>query len=767
MFFRSAVEFLVNIFISLVFSKFRIMAKSNFRSFFYSIVLPSILAIILFVISIYAIIIPVFERNMLDRKKEMIAELTNIAWSLLEEYNAEYNDSLLRLSEAKSIAAAKIKEIRYGKEKKDYFWITDMQPQMIMHPYKKELVGKNLNDYADPEGKKLFVEAVNIVKEKGEGYVDYLWQWKDDSTRIVPKLSYVKGFDEWGWIVGTGIYLEDVNQEIKALEKKLIRVSLAITAVISIFLLFIVRQSLRIERRRKNAESSLKASKQKYQSLVEASVDGTLMLQNHKIVFSNQKLNRMLGITAMEISNLSFNDIFELQWDTAYQKITTPDKSFTFETKLKQAVPEQKEVVVTISKVDYGRSESFIVIVKDLSQQSKLKSDTLHLSEEIQTSILLMNQPIKNYIQEYIKCELNITVEDAALLMSKNNKSAIFIAQQGKIIGVITDSDLRKRILAEKAGANTLVSEVMTAPVVSITQNALLFEAQVKFNKEEISCLLIKDERGVNVGMITKQEFLNIQHNFLLLLIKEIEIAECKTELQKIYKRLPSLIHALLESGGTIKNITRIITSVSDAITKRVIELAIEKIGFPPCKFAFISMGSEGRKEQSLSTDQDNAIIYEDGLTDMAKIAAEYFANLAQMINMELNFIGYKYCNGEVMANNPKWNQPLNVWESYFKNWVTNSDPHGLLEAAIFFDFRHIFGEENYSQKLRNYINEVSENKAVFFQHLAQPIIKYKTPVNIFGQIIGKEVSGDSEFIDVKKNIITNNWFYQVLCIEK
>lgn len=114
-------------------------------------------------------------------------------------------------------------------------------------------------------------------------------------------LSYVKGFSEWNWIVGTGIYLDDVQAEIQALRGRLLRISFLITVVIAALLFIIVRQSLRIDNRRKNAERNLKASREKYRSLVEASTEGTLMEHNDQIIFSNQKFNKMVGCSSVEI----------------------------------------------------------------------------------------------------------------------------------------------------------------------------------------------------------------------------------------------------------------------------------------------------------------------------------------------------------------------------------------------------------------------------------------------------------------------------------
>ena len=223
------------------------MKKKNRYSFAIKIFLPAILTVVLFIISFFWVVIPSFERNMMDGKRETIYELTQTACSILDKYNKEVVLGRISLKEAQNLAADEIGLLRYGAENKDYFWITDMHPNMIRHPYRIDLNGKDLTKFKDPHGKTIFVEFVNTVNQNGEGYVDYMWQWKDDSTRIVPKLSYVRGFKPWGWIIGTGIYIEDVKTEIAQLEKRLIIISSIITGLIIILLTFVMRLSLKAD----------------------------------------------------------------------------------------------------------------------------------------------------------------------------------------------------------------------------------------------------------------------------------------------------------------------------------------------------------------------------------------------------------------------------------------------------------------------------------------------------------------------------------------
>jgi CBS domain-containing protein len=183
------------------------------------------------------------------------------------------------------------------------------------------------------------------------------------------------------------------------------------------------------------------------------------------------------------------------------------------------------------------------------------------------------------------------------------------------------------------------------------------------------------------------------------------------------------------------------------------LELAIEELGKPPCKFAFMVMGSEGRMEQTLSTDQDNAIVFENVKAKKLDEAREYFLKLGRQVSQHLNEVGYKFCDGEIMASNPRWSQSLSVWKKYFSDWINSSDPQSILDASIFFDFRCVYGKKGFVNKLRQHVNKTLDGKSVFFYHLAQSVVKFKPPLSFTGKIISKNHSGDHLNLDIKKII--------------
>jgi len=224
------------------------------------IVLPVLLTIVLFILTIFLLVIPMIEKNMMEGKREGILHLTESAWSTLNIFYNKSQNNEMSSEEAKEKAIAHLQQLRYGPEFEDYFWINDMVPTILMHPYRKDLVGKDVTSFKDPLDKYLFVEMVKTVKEKEAGYLDYLWQWKGDSKKIVPKISYVKEFEPWGWIIGTGIYVEDVQIEIQRITQRLIFTCMGILILFLILSGYIVKQGIKSQndRIRAQEESALR-----------------------------------------------------------------------------------------------------------------------------------------------------------------------------------------------------------------------------------------------------------------------------------------------------------------------------------------------------------------------------------------------------------------------------------------------------------------------------------------------------------------------------
>jgi PAS domain S-box-containing protein len=273
---------------------------------------PVGLTIILFVCATFFIAIPALEQSLMESRKEMSRELTNAVWSLLQSYNQKVQVGELTLEEAQQQALSQIRVIQYGPDQKDYFWINDMQHRMIMHPYRTDLEGQDQTDLQDDNGMYLVREFVKTVSEKGQGYVEYLWQWQDDSSRIISKCSFVRGFEPWGWIIGTGIYIEDVDQMIDSIISKL-RILLAIILVFVLILsTYTVRQARKLEMARFLSMRGWQDVETRYRTLVESMNEGMgIQDENDTIVFVNESFCRILGYSKEELIGKNVYALFD------------------------------------------------------------------------------------------------------------------------------------------------------------------------------------------------------------------------------------------------------------------------------------------------------------------------------------------------------------------------------------------------------------------------------------------------------------------------
>jgi PAS domain S-box-containing protein len=285
-----------------------------------NIVFPVLITLALFVITLFWLLLPRLELHLMDRKREMTRELTESAWSSVRYYHSLAEKGALSDPEARRQAMELLRNVRFGPEGKDYFWINDMRPVLIMHPYRPDLEGRDASEMTDSTGKRLFMEFVDTVRRKGAGYVDYRWQWQDNPDRIVSKISYVKGFTPWGWVIGTGVYVEDVRAQISAITRSITSICLGITAVMFLLCFYIVWQGAAAESRRRDAVRSLRESEAQYRLLTETAQEIiTTFDDGHRITYVNQAWIKVQGDGAPDVRGRPITDIVAPENRDAFQ----------------------------------------------------------------------------------------------------------------------------------------------------------------------------------------------------------------------------------------------------------------------------------------------------------------------------------------------------------------------------------------------------------------------------------------------------------------
>jgi len=246
----------------------------------------------------------------------------------------------------------------------------------------------------------------------------------------------------------------------------------------------------------------------------------------------------------------------------------------------------------------------------------------------------------------------------------------------------------------------------------------------------------------------------------------QIKAARSADELHGLFIKVLNIARPLIEQNIQAKATGRLIGAISGKITNRIIELAIEELGAPPVDFAFIVLGSEGRLEQTLETDQDNAIIYCDVPEEEQGAVKEYFARLSLSVCDSLHQAGFNYCKGNVMAKNPRWCVPLKTWKNYFSGWINTPDPQNILDVSIFFDFRPVAGNFELAHELRKHVSQLIQDKQMFFYNFAENVLNFKTAVRFTGNII-TEKRDNRELFDLKYAITPVVMFARIYALYK
>jgi CBS domain-containing protein len=367
-------------------------------------------------------------------------------------------------------------------------------------------------------------------------------------------------------------------------------------------------------------------------------------------------------------------------------------------------------------------------------------------------ALQFLNQPVSAVTNSrLVYCGKDTSIQDAASIMSKQSCSSIFIKDSaGEFIGVVTDNDLRKKVIAKGYDIKLPAADIMSSPLCKISGQSLVFEAFMAMMQQNIKHIAVTDMDGKVTGIVTNRDLLTAQGQSPFFVVREIVTANSIDEIIHKHRRLPKLIQALINNGAKAKNVTRFITTVSDTILNKIIGFAINDLGPPPAPFVFMIMGSEGRKEQTLKTDQDNAIIFDDVPEDKEDGVREYFLNFGEKVCTWLDMAGYEFCKGDIMAKNPKWCQPLSVWKKYFNSWIHTAEAEDLLKSSIFFDFRCAYGDSNLTVQLRKYLLKSLGGWAGFFRHLSENALYFKPPIGFFRNFVVESKGEHRDALDIK-----------------
>ncbi|MCL1068983.1 DUF294 nucleotidyltransferase-like domain-containing protein [Shewanella olleyana] len=342
------------------------------------------------------------------------------------------------------------------------------------------------------------------------------------------------------------------------------------------------------------------------------------------------------------------------------------------------------------------------------------------------------------------------TVSEAAKKMRTARVSSVLVIDNNKLIGILTDRDLRNRVLAEGFDGQLAVHQAMTANPKTLSANALVFEAMLLMSEHGIHHLPIMAESIVDdksepaaVGILTSTDILRGQSSQPLLLIGEIERQQDIESLINVSKQIPVLLQNLISADARAEEVGRVLTSVTDALTRRLIILNQQILGAAPMAFCWLAFGSQGRQDQAACSDQDNGLLLAHEPDEHAK---GYFDALSHAVCEGLDKCGYIYCPGDIMAQNSKWRLSLEKWQRHFEQWLTAPDPKALMHASIFFDMRAVYGPQSLFDQLQEHVLERTKDNDIFLAGMAGNSLVESPPLGFFRKFVlerdGSEVKG-------------------------
>lgn len=322
----------------------------------------------------------------------------------------------------------------------------------------------------------------------------------------------------------------------------------------------------------------------------------------------------------------------------------------------------------------------------------------------------------------------SLSIQSAAQLMTDEHVSSILVTENKELKGLLTDQDIRSRCVAQNLSFTQPVSCIMTTDLETVEYRALLSEALLAMTRKQVQHLPII-KKQIPIGILTSSDIVRHLTTNPTLIATDINKANSIKALKKISVRLPELQLQLSLSSATAKHIGEVLSSITDAITSRLIELAEIELGAAPVKYVWAAGGSQARNEQTSHSDQDNALILSDEFKDEH---ADYFKAFANFVCDGLNDCGYVYCPGNAMASNDEWRQPVNKWHGYFSDWISEPEPMSLMLSSIFFDLRPVYGDTSLFDELQNKMLSKTKGNQLFISHMIGNALTHKPPLGFF-----------------------------------
>lgn len=335
------------------------------------------------------------------------------------------------------------------------------------------------------------------------------------------------------------------------------------------------------------------------------------------------------------------------------------------------------------------------------------------------------------------------------IMQARKIGSMLVVDDSGRLCGIFTRHDVLDRIALEKCDLARPIAELMTPDPLTLPAEASAWEAALLIAKRGIRHVPVHDGAMI-IGVVTERDLFALQRVSVHAIHRTVADAVSVDELRQAAADIRRLVLSLLGQGVAAEQLTLIISTLNDALTRRILEIEAQRFDLSGIRWCWLAFGSEGRYEQTISTDQDNGLAFEG--EDSHDALRQRLLPFAQAVNSGLDACGFPLCKGNIMAGNPQWCLSLDEWRRQFGHWIADTDPQALLHAVIFFDFRPLHGEERLAQALRDHLLDLTRNNSRFQRQLAQYALETPPPLGLISDFVTDDSAESRGTIDLKKS---------------
>ncbi len=402
----------------------------------------------------------------------------------------------------------------------------------------------------------------------------------------------------------------------------------------------------------------------------------------------------------------------------------------------------------SVEEIEHSLYEAFDVGQKRYREQSYnnfLQNETLEVKP----------------VTSVITCPSDISIQEAAKIMSDRHiGSIIVVSPKNHPLGIITDTDLTRKVVAQPGSVKELpVGTIMSSPVYTISDGKTIADMVMLMVKTKLRHFCITQDGSADspiTGIISEHDIIMSEGNNPAVIMKAIMQASDQDQLKEQRDNAESLLQGYIGQEVATHFISNIITEINDAIITRAIDFSLQELEAegtfkrPDIPFCWLSLGSEGRKEQLLRTDQDNAIIYAEPPASQTATVHDFYLELGRKVTAILQHCGFVVCPADIMASNPVWCQPVSAWKGYFSKWIVTPEPKAVMHSTIFFDFRPIYGEAKLAAELKQEIFSLIAQNRGFLGFFAKNALQNPPPLGFFRNFLVEKSRNHANEFDIK-----------------